>query len=82
MAFLVALSDDHGFASVLYRFESNSFTVCDPNDYDWHDPKLLIARRDQVIGTPLAAQTFRVLDEIWQHDSSVKTWVADLSRDR
>ncbi|MCW1914848.1 hypothetical protein OJ996_14770 [Luteolibacter sp. GHJ8] len=81
IAFLVALGEGLGFTSVLYRFESNSFMICDPEDYDWHNPTLPIASRGQVIGTPLAARTFRVLDEIWQHDPVLKSWVTGLAKD-
>lgn len=79
MAFLVSLGDDRGFASVMYRFDQESFMVLDPEDYDWTS-KVSVLRRDQIIGTPFAAQTFRVLDEIWLHDPAVKAWVAEVER--
>jgi len=52
---------------VLYRFDSNSFMVVGPGDYDWQFSGAILPR-DRVIGTPLAKTVFQTLDEIWLHD--------------
>ncbi len=59
---------------MLYRFESNSFMVVGPGNYDWQS-SVAILPRDRVIGTPLAKTVFQTLDEIWLHDPELIAFV-------
>jgi hypothetical protein len=71
IAFLIGMGMYGGFVSIKYSFEINAFTVLDPMDYGWGQD-LLILLRDEVIGTPLAAKVFQVIDEIWLHDLEIQ----------
>ena len=79
IAFLIGLGHPGGFVSVLYRFESNSFMVVGPGDYDWQS-SVAILPRDRVIGMPLAKTVFQTLDEIWLHDPELIAFVQSAAK--
>ncbi len=84
MAWLVSLSDPLSrravSVSLSYSFEHGSFMVRHVNDYSWAEDDTTgfgeLLGRDQVIGTPLAARVFEIVDEIWLSDPYVQDFVA------
>jgi hypothetical protein len=73
--FLVCMGGETSAISTSFLVEEGGFVVAEPEDHDWSAIGLRILRRDEVVGTPLAAAVFRVLDEIWLHDSELGLWL-------
>jgi hypothetical protein len=84
MAWLVSLPDPASgrevSVSLGYSFEYNSFMVRHVGDYSWDADDTTgfgeLLDRDQVIGTPLAARVFEMVDDIWLSDPYVQDFVA------
>lgn len=70
IAFLILIPGLGSFVSIVYSFETDSFTVVGEDDCDWYlsEDSMRIFERNEVIGTPLAKRAFAFLDEIWMHD--------------
>ncbi len=81
--FLVYVEDKERYASVVFSFEDNAFSIIEPMDSDWGEVESneLIARKD-LIGTPYADTIFQALDEIWENDKALNKFVELVMLDR
>ncbi|MEK7952919.1 hypothetical protein [Luteolibacter soli] len=66
--FLVCLGGEGNAVSASFLVAEGGFAVAEPEDHDWSSTGLRILTRAEVVGTPLAAAVFRVIDEIWLYD--------------
>ncbi len=69
---LVYIEEEERYASVIFSFDDQSFSVIEPGDTDWgeiEEDELL--SRKEIIDTPLAETLFKALDEIWEWDKSL-----------
>ncbi len=60
--------------SLLYRPDHNAFMVVDAATRPFSENDGLFSRslpRDEVIGSPYASVAFRLVDEVWLHDSRI-----------
>lgn len=74
--FLVYVEDKERYASVVFSFDDNAFSIIEPKDSDWGEVEAseLIPRGD-LIDTPYADTVFEALNEIWEHDKSLNKFV-------
>lgn len=74
IALLVGLGDPRGFVAARYSLEGSGIIIIGPDDYDWQSDSVRVLERSDVIGTPLAAKAFRVIDEVWMHDPGIRAF--------
>ena len=70
--FLVYVEEKERYASVVFSFDDNAFSIIEPKDSDWGEVETseLIARGD-LIDTPYGDTIFQALHEIWENDKSL-----------
>ena len=71
IAILIGFGHPDGFASILFSHTHQSFTVVNPEDYDWQSDDIQILSRESIIGTEHSQHVFDLLDEIWLHDPDI-----------
>lgn len=74
--FLVYVEDKERYASVVFSFDDNAFSIIEPVDSDWGEVESneLISRKE-LIDTPYADTVFQALDDIWENDKALNKFV-------
>lgn len=74
--FLVYVEEKERYASVVFSFEDNAFSIIDPKDSDWGEVEQSeLIKRDELIDTEHADLVFQALNEIWENDKSLGKFV-------
>ena len=70
--FLVYVEEMERYASVVFSFEEQAFSLLDPKDSDWGDVEASeLIERKEIINTELSHLVFSVLNEVMENDKSL-----------
>lgn len=74
--FLLYVESKQRYASVVFSFQEQAFSIIDAKDSDWGEIEAneLLDRKD-IIDTPLSEIILDALDEIWESDKSLGKFV-------
>ena len=74
--FLVYVEERERYASVVFSFEDQSFSILDPQDSDWGDVEQSeLIKRDEIVGTDVAHLVLSVTNEVMENDKSLLKFI-------